>query len=218
MKFYGEQLNLKQNELKEAVLELVSTFPANSRKGRVVYNTVIKSLFVCINGEEDGADTTLIENWRVGRISISDLYSGAEPNNEVIVTNGIGGFSYADYIPNTISDVNCTNSEQVNDAVYISSDSQVSRAIANSKYSSIVFGFIKSKQTSTKCTLTNQGLLSGFTGLIAGRNYFLSSANPGQITINPPTGTGNFLTRVGIAYNTTTLFIEIDRNIIIRQS
>lgn len=61
MDFFNENTNLNQNELKGLVPEKVSSFPADSRSGRVVEHTGLNGLYRCIDGT---GDTTLPEKWR----------------------------------------------------------------------------------------------------------------------------------------------------------
>lgn len=209
-------LNVHQNEFKEGVLENLPEFPADSRKGRVIFHVGIKSLFVCINGKEDGADTTLSENWRVGRVEIGDLYSGSESAEKIIVTDGTSGFIYRDYRAQVVTNLTCTTTTKVREAVYISADDTVKRAKADSIASARVFGFVTSKQSTTKCTVMTKGLLSGFTGLVAGKTYFLDPSTIGAITTTPPSGSGQILLKLGRSLNSTTLYVDVDTSLVIR--
>ena len=55
-----DDLNLKQNEAKEFVHEQVTSFPADSRKGRIVDHTGLGGLYRCTDGT---GDTTQVEKW-----------------------------------------------------------------------------------------------------------------------------------------------------------
>lgn len=114
-----------------------------------------------------------------------------------------------------ISEVNCSATEQVNDAIFISGNNTVSQASASNIVSAKGVGFIKSKQGATKCTIVYGGLLSGFAGLIANKQYFLD-ITAGQITGTPPTGPGQVVVKVGIGWNSTTLMIDVDKDYTIR--
>ena len=87
-------LNLKQNKLSELVIETVTGFPADSYVGRLIYHETHKAIFVCINGKAEGADTTLKGNWKGGKITLDDLDSAGQPLGKVLVTDGLGNFTY----------------------------------------------------------------------------------------------------------------------------
>lgn len=111
----------------------------------------------------------------------------------------------------------CTVGEQVNDCVYIYASGEVRRANATNIGTAKAIGFIKSKQTDTSCTVIFLGLLSGFTGLIPNKVYFVSLVD-GVITDVPPTGVNVTQAKVGVAWNTTTLFVSPSMEYFVKQS
>jgi len=58
------------------------------------------------------------------------------------------------------------------------------------------------------------GLLST-SGLNAGKVYYLST-NPGDITETPPSGSGEYVTRIGEASTTSNLIIQLEVPILLR--
>jgi len=77
-KFYSD-VDLKHNEVKQAVIERVAYFPANAREGQVVYNTILKNKYTCI---DDTIDTTLSAAWRVGEFNVDNILVNA--NGDVL--------------------------------------------------------------------------------------------------------------------------------------
>ena len=112
-----------------------------------------------------------------------------------------------------ISNVQCTIVESVGDAVYFSSNNTVSRADASDISTARVSGFIESKQSNTECVVRIGGTLSK-SGLSI-NTYFLDTS-PGQISINPPTASGNVVVKVGFGKSSTKLLVEVSQNRVIR--
>lgn len=111
--------------------------------------------------------------------------------------------------------LNCTASELVRDAVYMLSSSEVRRANNSDISTAKVVGFIVSKDTDTTCTVRFAGILSGFTGLEVGKQYFLDSSD-GAITKTPTTSAGSVLVRIGQPTTTADLMININNNYTLR--
>jgi hypothetical protein len=104
----------------------------------------------------------------------------------------------------------CPGAVSVGDAVYIWGTNEVRRAQADSSSSGPVIGFVASKPSSTTCRVITSGPISGFVGLTAGAKYYLSHTTAGAITATPTATVGQVVQKVGIAMNSTTLFIQID--------
>ena len=102
----------------------------------------------------------------------------------------------------------------LNDIVYLSDTDTVESGDADDVAKQPVVGFVKDKPTTTTATVKYSGELTGFTGLVAGTTYFLSTT-PGQITATPPVALGSIVQRVGFAKNSTTLVIMVDRDFVI---
>lgn len=185
MKDFYTDINLKQNQLLNIIPHIVSSFPSGAREGQIVYNSTKKSFCFCIN---DTIDTTLEIAW--------SCYS--------LITTPIG-----------IQDLSCPPSTEINDIVYISGDYEVTPAQANIFSTSKGFGFVISKESTTKCTISNFGILGNFTGLSAGNTYFISTSFAGGITDVIP-GATEIVCRVGQVLSSTDLFIQIDQSLTIR--
>lgn len=63
---------------------------------------------------------------------------------------------------------------------------------------------------SGNCSL-GDGVMVGQTGLTVGKDYYLSAASPGAITLTPPSSVGNIICRVGWAKSETE-FVYLDDN------
>lgn len=103
----------------------------------------------------------------------------------------------------------------VNDVVYLSAANTVEPADADDAGKQPLVGFVKDKPTATTAIVIYSGELSGFTGLVVGATYFLSTT-PGVVTdiaISGPTGA--IVHRVGFAKNSTTLVVMVDRDFVI---
>ena len=96
MKFDAQTIDALQNIIKNLVHERLDNFPAGARRGRVIYHNTFESVFVCKNGIEEGADTTLKGNWVGGKVAIEILSSEGQPLGKLLVTDGAGGFTFED--------------------------------------------------------------------------------------------------------------------------
>jgi hypothetical protein len=124
-------------------------------------------------------------------------------------TAGGGSFNLSDLD----IDYTCTATEQIGDAVYQSGNGIVSQADNAIIGTARVVGFIASKPTTTSCKVRTGYPLSGFTGLVFDKTYFLGLA--GAITATPPSI--GVLVKLGNANNTTSLLININSQRIIRR-
>jgi len=97
-----DDLNILQNVLINFVSERVSTFPADARRGRVIFHIGLKYLFVCKNGVEDANDTTLIANWVGGKVMIDGMSSEGENRGKILITDGADGYLFGDCDGGTI--------------------------------------------------------------------------------------------------------------------
>lgn len=184
---FDTDVNFHKQQLENPVAHLISSYPSDARNGQFIYHLGIGYLCYCIN---DTIDTTSPLAWRC-----------------------CGSFTD----PSGIRDVNCPEATEVNDAVYVSGSNEVRPARGNVIGTAQVFGFVRSKESATKCTVITSGLLDGFSGLIEGKIYFLSTQFDGGITDDVPTG-NVVLIRVGKAFTSTQLHIRIDDSIIVRNT
>ena len=103
---------------------------------------------------------------------------------------------------------NCSASESVGDVVYIVSSNTVAQADASSINTAQAVGIIAQKPTDTTCVVRVNGTITGYTGLTAGREYFLSTV-AGEITLNVTTAPDTVLLPVGYALSSTELLLTI---------
>lgn len=94
--------------------------------------------------------------------------------------------------------------------VYISANDTVLKGQATTFAASKIIGFAPLAITAAASGLIQEdGVLAGaLTGATAGDAYYLS-ATAGAITTTPPSGSGNYVVRVGYAKNATDLHIQI---------
>ena len=103
------------------------------------------------------------------------------------------------------------------DAVYSrASDGFVGKAIGNDTFDKAkVAGFAETTQTSgSRIRVLVRGIIAT-SGLNFGNEYFLSTSSAGSITETPPSGSGNYLTRVGEAGSTGQFIIKIETPILL---
>jgi hypothetical protein len=101
---------------------------------------------------------------------------------------------------------NTSNAVSANDAVYISSNGTVSKALA-SDLRTCAIGVVSEVASSTSCRVLTSGLLYGFSsGMVAGDHYYLSPSTAGGLTT---TGAGDPYIRqlIGVAQNATDLLV-----------
>ena len=103
------------------------------------------------------------------------------------------------------------------DAVYSrASDGFIGKAIANDTFDKAkVAGIAETTQSSgAEVRVLTRGIVTT-SGLNTGDLYFLSANSAGAITDTPPTGSGNYLTRVGEAGSTGQFIIKIEPPILL---
>lgn len=100
------------------------------------------------------------------------------------------------------------------EAVYASAANTADEADATTTATAPCIGFVSSKPTATSAVVQREGELGGFAGLTAGATYYLATT-AGTITTTAPTTGGQVVQRVGYAKNTTTLVIELDRDMVV---
>ena len=103
------------------------------------------------------------------------------------------------------------------DAVYArAADGFIGKAIGNDTFDKAkVAGFAETTETSgSQVRVLVRGIIAT-SGLNFGNEYFLSASSAGSITVTPPTGAGNYLTRVGEAGSTGQFIIKIETPILL---
>ena len=99
-KRFFRDTDFRKNALKQAKIDDVDSFPANARKGQVIYHNTYSAFFVCLN---ETIDTTIKGAWGIGHVTINDLVSEGQPLGKVLVTDGAGGFVYDDVDAGTLT-------------------------------------------------------------------------------------------------------------------
>lgn len=132
----------------------------------------------------------------------------------LVLTNGqIEQLQTGDTVSLPASDITLTagaTGPSIRDVMYVSAAGIVSKAQANAQATSQAFGFaIAAAAGGAACTVRTDGTLTGFTALTAGSPVFLDITTAGAITQTAPSTVGQFVTRLGIAINTTDIEIEI---------
>ena len=94
------------------------------------------------------------------------------------------------------------------DAVYVGSDGKVYKATSNSAFQQAnVLGFSwHAAAANESVTVIARGGLQGFSGLVAGQEYYLGIS--GAITTTAPIGGGMYLTRIGQALSSEVLDVQ----------
>lgn len=99
------------------------------------------------------------------------------------------------------------------EAVYISGDSEVSKAVATAGGSaSRLMGFADGgAAAAASVKVCSEGVLDGFSGMTAGDRMFLDATTAGAITSTRPSGAGNTIVQAGYAKSATELHIHIEQ-------
>ena len=111
----------------------------------------------------------------------------------------------------------CFENVTQGDALYSrASDGQVGKAIANDTFDkACVAGVAETTKPAGQSLKVITAGIVATSGLNTGDQYFLSASSAGSITETPPTGSGNYLTRVGEAGSTGQFIIKIETPILL---
>jgi len=180
---------------------IIDDFPNSkvslSRLTREINSYDMTSSLSHINTNDDDCDI-----WFVESLSSIDTTS----------LNAIVSIHSGEAIPPLISEYDVTAGEDIGDkkAVYLSGSDEVKLACAGSESTIPCVGFTGSSglQGETVAVFTND-VLSGFSGLTPGAEYFLSqdSTSAGEIQLQKPSS--GIIISVGIAKNLTELDVHI---------
>lgn len=98
------------------------------------------------------------------------------------------------------------------EAVYCrSSDGKIARAVASGTFDQAnVAGFAQTTKLAGQQVRVVVTGASPISGLNSGNIYYLSAGTPGSITDTPPSGSGQYVTRVGEAANSATLIVQLE--------
>jgi hypothetical protein len=132
--------------------------------------------------------------------------------NKTLTINSLGGGGGGSFLQS--SPYNCLAGVSVNDVVYSDASDNVALADASSIATVPALGVVNSKPSATTCILTYWGELTGFVGLTPNTVYYLDVV-AGGITTIAPTLPGEIVQRLGVARNSTTLIVNIDKDFIV---
>lgn len=144
--------------------------------------------------------TTLIGIPKVNQrdLYFADIYTRAMQVIDAVLGGGYSGL---------ITGLN-TSALSVKDFVYISGNETWGKADATDDTKN-ASGIVTKSDVSTGTILVAGGLVTGFTGLVAGKPYFLSTT-PGGYTATPDIH--KVIQRLGIGYSTTIMLIGIQES------
>lgn len=102
---------------------------------------------------------------------------------------------------------NCPVGVSVGSIVYVSGANTVDKALAK-KANPDAIGIVIRKPTTTTCLVISHGKAGVFSGLTPGGVYYLSADTAGEVTDTPPSGVGDKVQLLGIAINSTDLYMD----------
>ncbi len=118
--------------------------------------------------------------------------------------------------------VACMLTDQVGDAVYIRSNMNGAYKVARADISTFskvpAIGVIIRKWDYTNALIQLSGeLRDAYTGLIAGRTYFVGGdGKPSLLPPSPSLGGRAYVQAIGVAWDATVLFVEPSKSLVIR--
>lgn len=108
-----------------------------------------------------------------------------------------------------VPDVICDASVVVGDWVRMNASNIAVKALADNADNSNTIGLVEEKITSTKCVVRVAGVSrSLFSGLDVTKEYFLSSATSGDMTLSPPVGSGEIVLVLGQPFDGTRFLVQ----------
>ena len=131
------------------------------------------------------------------------------PRNESV--SGGGGGS-GDQIVSSDGYFSCTIDVLIGDLVYIAGPDFIDTSDRTDVTTTPCVGIVIDKPTALTATILFSGRCSIFVGLIPGTQYYLGPF--GALTPTPPIENGEVFQRIGVAVNTTTLWVTIDPPIV----
>ena len=115
------------------------------------------------------------------------------------------------------ADNTCELGLNIGQFVYIDGTGILRAALADDISTAKVIGVVSDTDVSgTPCTIKATGSVDAYTGLTPGVRYFLSETVAGGIQSTVPTTSGHVIKMVGIALDSTTLFIDTTQPLTIR--
>lgn len=124
-------------------------------------------------------------------------------------SGGSGGTGSSDDSGTVITGVTCDASVFVGAVVRMNGTTAVN-AQADNKTNSRAVGIVENKPTSTTCDIRVAGFVSDAVfSLVVGNTYFLSASSAGAVTSTPPTGSGQYVVRIGKPLDTQTISLDL---------
>lgn len=108
-----------------------------------------------------------------------------------------------------LRNIACDVSVYIGAAVRIQSEVAYN-ALADSFANSNIIGIVESKGTTSTCDIRVTGVTEGtiYSGLDETKEYYLSATVEGEITLSPPTNSGDILLRVGQPFSPTSMLVN----------
>lgn len=144
-------------------------------------------------------------------ININDLpYGGDVRPNDVFPVSRIDGITYKASPFSNESVLFAGENLTIGDAVYLSTDGYVYKAIATNAMMANVLGIIsKNSLQSQEVFYVSSGYATTLQQLITGEKYWLSETIAGMYQSFPPVLTGSYSVSIGIGYNIDTLIVQL---------
>jgi len=114
-------------------------------------------------------------------------------------------------VPETLPEFDCLAGVAEGDYVYVDdADNTVKKAKADSMATMPAFGKVVEKISSTRCTVDDNFIEEGLSGVLTKTKYYISKDIAGTSTINGPTAAGHILQPVAFGVSTTQLLVKVD--------
>jgi len=151
---------------------------------------------------------TLTAGDNIGIVSANDTITiTATESSLIALTNNTGGTI------NIGMPVYCGGANQANAASANGANEAKVIGLATANIADSASGTFQTDGTLAATTGEWDAITGGSGGLTAGSTYFLDATASGNITATAPTGSGNYVTRLGVALSTTQLKLEIEPEI-----
>ena len=138
---------------------------------------------------------------------------GASNPAQSAYTDTVADYSLTVEGDNIIEAVTCDSTVAVGNVVRMSG-STVVNALADSIGNSRVIGICVAKDDATTCDIQVTGFTASiFGGLSTNTKYFLSPTTPGAITTTVPTGSGEIVQPIGLAFSASVMIINITSSV-----
>jgi hypothetical protein len=167
--------------------------------------------------ELEVSKNSVITGKRIKRLNFtgSGVTTTLDPMDEEIVNvnvSGGGGGGSGDQIISSDGYFNCTIDVLIGDLVYVNGPDSIDTSDRTDVNTTPCVGIVIAKPTGLTATVLFSGRCSIFVGLSPGTQYYLGPF--GALTPTPPIANGEVFQKIGVAVNTTTLWVTIDPPIV----